>query len=407
MKRTILIAALMSASCLAQADEGLTTQFNGTFKFESIFRDQNHIPQGSKNLSGNKKDVAFETEAHLSAIAQHETDMMKYGAKVSLQTSTMPNYSAAYNGSYLFTESDYGRWELGSGFDASTMMRATGCSIARGTCDGWTDYMWNPKEIPMTQTPGASWLNINADDVSKSNRGIETARKVTYFTPKVMDVLQVGVSYIPDTSNIGVGLTNTDQYLNARTVKVGGLTYTNKYAAKDAFAVGATIHHNISDGVDVKLATTGEVGKSAALGTITDAAGNAVGQYKVSSLKTYNIGAVVNYGTVSFAGSYSNRDGFTAREIDGNRKHTKVYTAAAAYNQGPVGVSLMYALGDRQKNKVDSYTLGTDYKLAPGLVPYAEFTYFKGRGTPLPVYNDTRRLTTKGTIALIGAQVRF
>ena len=132
-------------------------------------------------------------------------------------------------------------------------------------------------------------------------------------------------------------------------------------------------------------------------------------EYKIAGMRTYNIGAVLNYGVMSFAGSYTDLGkSLTSVEVDGaGKRKTKYYTAAAAYNQGPVGVSLFYARGQRLKNAVNSYTLGTDYKLAPGFVPYVEVTYFKGKGQKLPVIKNTTNLTRKGTIALIGATLKF
>jgi hypothetical protein len=405
-RKMLIAAALVSATSMAHAEDGFSTTFNGMFRFESAARNQKKIPSSEKNMSANKRDVVFDTEAHVSAIAQHETDAMKYGAKLSLQTSTKQSTSSTYNGSYIFTESDYGRWELGSGYDAGTAMRVTGCDVARGTCDNWTNYMWTPNGVPMLPTPGASFLNTNFADGNGTSI-IETSRKITYFTPKFMDKVQFGVSYVPDTANVGLGTFNdSHKFLRSKTIELpNGTKYVNKQSAKDAFSAGASLTHNICDGVDVKVSATGEIGKAM---NASKNDGNTTSSLKVANLKTYNIGAIVNYGSLSLAGSYSDRGkSFTTAEVDGNRTKTRVYTAAIGYAQGPAGISLMYALGDQQKNKVDSYTLGTDYKLAPGFVPYAEVTYFKGRGTRLPVYNDATRLTTKGTIALMGAKLSF
>src|SRR6202042_2613485 len=92
--------------------------------------------------------------------------------------------------------------------------------------------------------------------------------------------------------------------------------------------------------------------------------------YKLSTMRTYNIGAVLSYGNFSYGASYGNVKGFTSREVDGNRQNTNLYSTAIGYTQGPVGVSLSYLLTDAHKTKVDAVTVGTDYKLAPGLVPY-------------------------------------
>lgn len=400
--KTYALAALLCSSSLTYAEDGITTKISGSFKFESAFRNQNHVPADQRNLSTHKKGMGFFTDAGLTGVASNTIDNFTYGARIALQTSTRRSASASNNGSFLFTESEYGKLELGSGYDAGSIMRVTGLDIARGTADDWTNFMWTNPQIPMVMTPSVSYL----DSHFTGNR-IETSRKITYFTPKFMDKVQLGISYTPDTNNTGIGLISTDTSITRTATAPDGTNYVEKPGAKDAFSMAAVVTHNITDSVDVKVSLSGEIGKSASKGMMTTPT-NQVGYYKLSNLKTYNIGTIVNFGTLSFAGSYMDRGkSFSSLELDGNRRKSKFYTAGTAYNQGPVGVSLVYSLGEASKNTVSSYTLGTDYKLAPGFVPFVEFTYFEGKGKRLPIYNDTTKLKTKGTIALVGARLKF
>jgi hypothetical protein len=413
MRKIFLLAALVGATTSVMAD-GLTAKIEGMLNFETGFRKQSKVPAASKNVSSDRRNFAMDSDAHIAATISNEMDMIKYGARVDLQTTTKGSGSSSFSGSHIFTESSYGKWQFGSDFDAGTQMRIDGFNVARGSGDNWTKYAWFDGEadgISWVQTPGASILSGKY----RVDNGVETSRKVTYFTPKFADKVQVGVSYIPDTTNLGIAsLSSRYDAKAARTIDVANVRYTEKPGAKDAFSVGATFEHEISDGVNIKVALTGEVGKSSAKGTKENTVNSVVvpntkTEYKVDGMRTYNIGAVLNYGVMSFAGSYADLGkSLTSVEVDGaGKRKTKYYTAAAAYNQGPVGLSVFYTRGQRLKNTVNSYTFGTDYKLAPGFVPYVEVTYFKGKGKQLPVFNNPAKLTRKGTIALIGATLKF
>lgn len=406
MKRVFLLAALAGVASSAIA-EGLTTKIEGMFLFETALRKQGKLPAENKNLSSEKKNVAISSEARFGITASGETDAMKYGAKIDLITTTQPNTWASFNGSHIFTESDYGKWQFGSAYDAGSQMRLTGFEIAKGTGDNWTNYaFFDPRiEYAWVDTPGASILAGNY------KKNAESSRKVTYFTPKFMDKVQLGVSYIPDATNVGDAGFSDRTSKKARVVTANGVIYSESPGVKDAVSVGATFEQNLSDCMNLKVAVTGEFGKSSKKGDMSTTAAPTVvtRSYKIDGMRTYNIGAALNCGAMSFAGSYSDLGkSLMSKEVDGvSKRKTRYYTLGAAYTQGPVGVSLAYARGERLKNKMNSYTLGTDYKLAPGFVPYVELTYFQGKGQKLPVYNDNTKVTRKGTVALIGATLKF
>ena len=52
------------------------------------------------------------------------------------------------------------------------------------------------------------------------------------------------------------------------------------------------------------------------------------------------------------------------------------------------------------KNKFDDVSVGVDYKLAPGLTPYAEVTWYDEN--PVGTVNDN-----KGTVVIVGTQLNF
>lgn len=415
MKKIFLVAALASLSTSAMAENGISTKLEGIFNFESGIRKQNKIPADKKNLSANRKNFAFDSEAGFYLTASNTIDSITYGARLGIQTSSQASNSASYNGSHLFLKSDYGKLEMGAGFTAHAQMKLSALDIARGSGDNWQKYLYEPEDINFVTGPN--------DDKDAPDRyrdyGTEGARNITYFTPVIKDLIQFGISYTPDTSNIGIGSFSKDSTPSSkiRTFKVTesgtDYTYSDREIYKDLISYGAVVTRHLGDNIDLKVAFTGETAKATrgkkVLTTVYDADPKAVGTpYKLSNLKRYNIGAVLDVNKWSFAGSYTNQKGQTNAEINKGNNKTYFYTAGVAYQQGPAAVSFVYSASNALKNKMSSYTLGTDYKLAPGFVPYVEVTYFQGKGKQLPIYDDAATsYKTKGTIALIGATLKF
>ncbi len=411
MKKIFLIAAIASLSTSAMAENGLSTKLEGKFNFESGMRNQSKVPADGKNVSQNRKKFAFDSEAGIYLTASNTVDSMTYGARLGIQTSAQATSSLSYNGSHLFLQSDYGKWEMGAGFNSYSQMSISGLDVARGSGDHWERYWYEPTNINFIPTPGD---DNNAPDTYR-DYGTEGARNVTYFTPVLKDLIQFGISYTPDTTNVGIGSFSKDSTPSSRirTFEVGNYTYSDKESYKDLISYGAVVTHHLADNTDLKVALTGETGKATKgtkmLTTEYNATKRPAGTpYKLSNLKRYNIGAILNVNKWSFAGSYTNQKGYTNAEINKGNNKTYLYTAGAAYQQGPVAVSFVYSVSNALKNKVSSYTLGTDYKLAPGFVPYAEVTYFQAKGKQLPIYGaSAASYKTKGTIALIGATLKF
>jgi predicted porin len=173
--------------------------------------------------------------------------------------------------------------------------------------------------------------------------------------------------------------------------------------------VGLTYEYNLSDGFDVKLGAGYEKGSTYA--KVQDVKFPVL---KFSPHELYNVGAVVTYGNYSIAGSYADAGKSLTNSLDQTKynmkRQNKLYTAGIAYNQGPVGLSLTYLHNDKYNNKLDAYTLGTQYKIAPGLLQYVEATSFKYSNKGLAV-NDgvlsTQSRKLNGMLYILGLKVTF
>ena len=124
----------------------------------------------------------------------------------------------------------------------------------------------------------------------------------------------------------------------------------------------------------------------------------------------------------SLAGSYGDW-GKSNTLTASNSKKTYYYDLGAAYEYGPFGASVTYLYSSVDcgtvgadvaggsaginggcaavgKNKFDDVSVGVDYKLAPGLTPYAEVTWYDEN--PVGTVNDN-----KGYVVIVGTQLNF
>ena len=442
MKKLLLLATttLLSAGAYAGDvsidSDDLTLQLLGRFNFQGGYSKQSKVPSVSQKISQNRKNFAFNSNAFTAAKITAEHEDLKYGAQLALATASKSTGSPVYDRSHIFMESNFGKIELGSSFSSSAKMTITAFDLARATGGDGTDYSHSyiegtsatntsPNQITAPGYPGF-FLDSNLDQ----NNG-ESSRKVTYYTPE-MGGFQIGVSFIPDSGNLGnAGIKSADDSYNTETTyvyssTVNGVvtqtTYAEKKPVKDAYTIALAYKHDISETSSFKISATGEYGKAANPGVattiITPAPVNQVAQpaqapttktYKIAKLNTYNIGGILTLGNYSLAASYGDLGkSMTSSQVLGTKRNTKYYTVGGSYAQGPAAISLVYSKAKQYGNKMDIYTLGTDYKLAPGLLPYAEVAYFKGKaGLPFVYQSTAAKQNFKGWVFILGTKLAF
>lgn len=437
MKKLLLVLAtccLSSSAFAATAESNTKVKLDGFFQFQSGFINQNKLSGSEKNVSRYRRDFGFYTEATLAASVAQTVDDITYGGKLVLVPTTKSKTSASYNGSHIFVESNFGKVEVGSPYDAGSKMRVIGDQIvaATGSTGNWARY------ANLTKCKNMKYFGTNDSikggvapefvdykeyffdslfrtQLDQLHDKAEPARKISYFTPK-MQGFQFGISYIPDSGNTGGTVHNEDPLKSKSGIADVKAERTDTFVlnrnVKDAFSAGVTYEHNISDGVDLKLAATGEYGKAADKIRLMadkgkDNHGTEKEAYKPADLKTYNLGAVLTYGSFSYAASYGSLGkSLTAKEYHKTGRNTWYYNGAVAYSQGPIKTSISYFKSDRFKSTVDAVALGTEYKFLPGLVPYAEIACFQAKGRPAH-YPEAPKKKTKGTVALIGAKLKL
>jgi len=395
-------------------ESDLKVKLKGFVHFQAGLGNQNKLTKDEKKISNNKEHFAFYSETAFYADISNEVDGITYGGKIVLTPTAKRKASNDYSGSNLYIESNFGRVELGSPIPPSSTMLVDGAFDAAATFSNWNRYAnVDPSYIkqgsPITKTSFATSGDFFLDDKLV---GEEPIRSVVYYTPKfnLSDAtkVQIGVSYAPDSSNHGnISLGNSSD-VNVDKHEIG--TNVKKISinrnVKDIISGGVSLEQNISDGIDLKLAATGEFGKSAGKVIKTMSNANiAPIESKLSDLRTYNIGAVLNVGCLSYGVSYGSLGkSLTTAEFHKTGRNTDYITGAVAYKQGPFGASIGYFKSNQYKNTVDAISIGTDYQLAPGLKPYAEISGFSLKGRP--EFNpELPKKKTRGTVALIGAKL--
>jgi hypothetical protein len=432
---TIGVASLLTSSAMAAEVSSsnipvvsdLELKLSGFAHFQSGFRNQSKLAGEEKNVSNNSKNFAFFNEAALTADASKEINDVTYGGKVVLVPTAKRKGSPDYNGSHIYLVSDFGKIEAGSPIAPSAQMMIDGSTIAAATFDDWARYadfstnhlMQGSKVQPSFSTFAEFFLDSKLTTTLDSRAySSEPARSVAYYTPKFelgsSTKLQVGASYTPDSSNTGADNPSTNSSgEDIRKVETGGIDrFVIDRSVKDAVSGGVVVEQNFADGIDAKIALTGEYGKSAGrakkFATTADntkADLDTITTFKLNNLRTFNIGAVLNVGSFSYAGSFGSLGkSLTTAEFHKTGRKTDYYSGTVAYKQGPFAASVSYFKSDQFKNTVDSVSVGTHYLLAPGFKPYAEISSFTLKGRP-EFRPDLSKKKTRGTVALIGAKL--
>lgn len=393
-------------------ESDLKVKLKGYAHFQAGLRNQDKLTKDEKKVSDNKDNFAFYSQTAFCADISNEVNGVTYGGKIVLVPTAKRKASNDYSGSHIYVESNFGRIELGSPVIPSSAMIVDGSFDTMATFADWKNYA-NTKASHIKQGSSVDPSFATSGDFFLDDKliGEEPIRSVVYYTPKFnlaeTTKVQVGISYAPDSNNHGnLSLGNNSK--NVSDVTIG--THINKISinrsVKDIIAGGVSLEQNISDGIDLKLAATGEFGKSAGKVIKTMSAANiAPIESKLSDLRTYNIGALLSVGNLSYGVSYGSLGkSLTTAEFHKTGRNTDYITGAIAYKQGPFGASIGYFKSNQYKNTVDAVSIGTQYQLAPGLKPYAEISGFSLKGRP--EFNpELPKKKTRGTVALIGAKL--
>jgi len=394
MKKILLgTSALIGAATLlagAAFAEDPKVTIGGFSTFEAGF--------SKSDETGSQHQVSFRNanEVHFNIAGKTDAGL-GYGAEIDLQadidgsqTSGSGSTNSGLNArrTYGYLQGDqWGHVEYGSNDSAARNLKVDASNIARAT--GGIDGDWSV----FSDVNVASAGNAGSFAGSGGGKFITAPRlplehgpatgfstdvygndtKITYYTPRFSG-FQLGVSYTPEVANRGQNNNRqfaTDTGSNAWS---GGLNYENQF-----------------DQIGVAAAVTGESAKAD------------VGSAANNNVEAWNAGAKLSYMGFSVAGSYGDwSDSFAA-----NNTKADYWTGGVAYETGPLGASVTY-LGSETKptgfnNKFQDVSVGVDYKLAPGLTPFVEYTWYDIDPTGAGHIGSEN----KGNVVIVGSQLSF
>jgi outer membrane protein OmpU len=384
---TALIGAGMLASAASAAEPPKVT-VSGFANFEAGFV--------SDDFDDAQRQRGFRNDTEINFNVDGKTDGgLGYGAMISLEADVGSGFDDAdsssadsdaedqgFNASrtYLYVEGGFGRFEMGSTEGVEDLLKVDASNIARGT--GGIDGDWR---FFANTAPAAGNLIIARPDLpmaygwgdaaggpitpfgDKQNNNVN---KISYYTPR-WSGFQGGLSYAPDSSDRGQVVTMNDS--------TGNITGDNIAAAVN--------YSGQFNQVSVQAAATGEWGDNN-----TAAA---------EDLSAWNAGVILGFAGFSVGGSYG--DWSDSYQPSGN-DDSNYWTAGAAYENGPFGVSLTYMNSQLDvggdTNDFDNVVLGADYQLAEGFTPFVEASWYNIDPAGGAADND-------GTVVLVGALFGF
>jgi outer membrane protein OmpU len=354
----------------------------------------------SEDLDALKRPQAFRNDTQVAFKIDGKNDGgLGYGGEISMLADTSSDIQGrGVNASktMVYLEgTQWGRVEMGSNVGADGTMKVDAGSIARATggINGdWTYFATASDQYLAGASLPLAYGNVTGGTNFTGDRTEENLNKFTYYTPRFAGA-QLGLSYLPDQSNRGQGgaggvVNRSDNNAGlSQNIFTGAINYDNKFGD-----VGFT------------AAATGQIG-SAQLNTYED-------------LRAWNAGAKLSYMGFSLAGSYGDWGSSNTLKTE-QSKDTWYWNLGLAYEFGPFGASVTYlksqvdcgtgvaglginggCVAAGGENKFSNISTGVDYKLAPGLTPYAEVSFFNQN-------SNTAVRDNKGYVGIVGTQLNF
>lgn len=326
----------------------------------------------SDDLDAGQRGHGFRNDSEVTFRADGKSDAgLNYGAQIDLEadvTADADGQGLNAARTFVFLDGGFGRFELGSNTGAAQALKvdASNVAVATGGINGAWGYFAN---VPTGNFISNSTLPLaHGSTAVVRDETTDNSNKITYYTPRMSGV-QLGVSYAPDSADRGQSVGRAD---------------ANAGQSGDNFDVALSYEGQMGD-VSLAAAATGQFGSAETAAT--------------EDLQAYNAGASIGYAGLSLAGSYGNwGDSLAASGADAD-----YWTAGAAYNVGAFGTSVSYLASTVDAGADSDFSnlvVGADYKLAPGLTPYAEVSMYEF--DPAGTANDN-----EGTVVLLGTQVAF
>lgn len=341
MNRNLLAGAAAIALALgagtANAQAKFDLKIGGDAFFQAGFVDQDR--------DTNRRSTEFNNRFRLNIVASAKADNgLEYGARLRLRNNTNDRVTEADRG-YMFLNGSFGHVRLGVSNSYSDDLGAVFRPIDYSFLGFWDE------PVNWASTGNGTGINTAMADLTLTDNSRGT--KVFYASPRFSG-FQVGGSFTPQPSS---NFTDIDRVKNT----------TAGY--QDIWEIGVNYTENFS-GVGVK-AGVGYTGGRNELST-------------VEGLSAVQAGLSIDYAGFTLGGGYINKYDSGLTKASARKSNFQVWNIGAQYVTGPITVGAGYTHGSGEgsqaiagKDKQDYYSIGANYKVAPGLVVGAEYAYVK------------------------------
>lgn len=371
--------------------------------------------EGANVASSKLQKTGITTSGKVNLGVEGKAHGVTYGGLVALNANTSKRdlVFSRTNDDYkypvasqtmVFVESAFGRLEGGSYTGAYDAMKSGYIARATGGVSGdWLKY----PSISLKDASGAGVTGnlIFTPSLPTSSDSVVTANasKINYYTPSFAG-LKAGVTFIPDAARSGT----------TSTIKSLGEELSQRNTYKNVVQ-GGIMYHAAFNKMDVKASVLGEAGSAKKL--ISGA-----NTTKRKDLRAWEAGLSLHYMGFGIGGTYGDwgKSGLNKNVSNGTTttaytgaKNGRYWSASAGYEHSHYGVSFGYFNSKNggfnlasnayspSKGSVTLYSVGVDYKLAPGFVPYAEYTNFNMKTKAYTGANN------KGNVVLLGTKIVF
>lgn len=383
MKKYLLGTSMLAAvafAASAQADVPKIT-VGGVIDWQvGVISDDQDAAQRSHNFR-NDTEINFNVDGKAD-------NGLGYGAVIVLEADVTDDADTEGTNAaktFVYLDGSWGRVEMGSNVSASEALSVDAASIARATggIDGdWDYYANNGGSEDYIASPDSP-LEYDMFAFNYGDEATQNTNKINYFSPR-WSGFQLGLSYAPNDADRGQTILRSD----ARGT-VAADDATTRSRAEHIF-YGAVNYQGTWDQIGLEAAAGFERGSAETAG--------------YEDLFAWNVGAKVTYMGFSVAGSYGDWTDSLTLSTD-NLDDFDYWTLGGSYEWGAFGVSVTYLTSDYDAtgagdNEFDNLSIGADYKLAPGLTPYAEISFYDADTTVAAEDND-------GHVFLLGTMLNF
>ncbi len=432
MKKILLTTTALGLLAAASAQaEGPTVTVGGYANFqvgsgsqEALFKSQSSTGVAAATTPSTANTSIFAREWHTRAntavkfkVDGKADNGLGYGAYIELNADTTAAEGYSNNPTsrktYIYAESGFGRLEAGSTGDAANALKVDAATFARAAGGIAGDYFNYIDLAPGTIAAGAKYYIVpglptavglpGEQNTGYANGALQTdtskergnANKLSYYSPRIQG-LQFGLSYTPDQNERG-GNSGGFSSINATSSGANSTRFV------DVWNTGLNYQGQYNS-IGIAAAVTGEWGSA------KDPVASGSGGVKLDDLAAYNAGLNLSYAGVTVGGSYGKLDEFGVAKSFNSDGH--YWTAGAAYEFGPFAASVTYfdstiehgTSATAPDQEFRNVSVGADYKLAPGFMPYVEVSFFDADNN---VADTATTVDNNGTVFIFGTALNF